>query len=44
MRNTYGDLGDEPRFADAFVKWLAMIWKDGIEAAIDAYCASGRRH
>ena len=42
MRNTYGDLADQPRFADAFMKWLTMIWKDGIEAAIDAYCASGR--
>lgn len=40
MRNNYGDLADQPRFADAFAKWLTMIWADGIEAAIDAYCAS----
>ena len=42
MRNNYGDLADQPRFADAFGKWLTMIWADGIEAAIDAYCASGK--
>jgi mannitol 2-dehydrogenase len=42
MRNNYGDLADQPRFAEAFGKWLTMIWADGIEAAIDAYCASGK--
>ena len=42
MRNNYGDLADQPRFADAFGKWLTMIWADGIEATIDAYCTSGR--
>ncbi len=41
MRKNYGDLADQPPFAEAFGKWLAMIWADGIEAAIDAYCASG---
>ncbi len=41
MRNNYGDLADQPRFAEAFDKWLTMIWADGIEATIDAYCASG---
>ncbi len=40
MRNNYGDLADQPRFAEAFGKWLTMIWADGIEAAIDAYCGS----
>ena len=39
MRNNYGDLADQPRFAEAFAKWLTMIWADGIEAAIDAYCS-----
>lgn len=43
MRNNYGDLADHPPFADAFGKWLTMIWSDGIEAAIDSYCASAPR-
>lgn len=42
MRNNYGDLADRPRFAEAFTKWLTMIWADGIAAAIDAYCVSGK--
>ncbi len=42
MRQNYGDLADQPRFAEAFGKWLSMIWADGIEAAIDAYCAPGK--
>ncbi len=43
MRNNYGDLADQPRFAEPFGKWLTMIWADGIEAAIDAYCGTGLR-
>lgn len=37
MRNIYGDLADEPRFADAFGRWLTLIHADGMEAAIDRY-------
>ncbi len=37
QRQTYGDLADAPRFADAFDKWLKMIWSEGVEAAIGAY-------
>ena len=37
MYSNYGDLADQPRFADAFGKWLRMIWSNGIEATIDAY-------
>ena len=40
MHNNYGDLAGQPAFAEAFGKWLTLIWADGIEAAIDAYCAS----
>ncbi|MBD3802587.1 mannitol dehydrogenase [Thioclava sp. L04-15] len=40
MRQTYGDLADTPRFADAFAHWLEMIWAEGMSAAIDAYLAS----
>ena len=36
----YGDLGGQTRFAQAFDKWLRMIWVDGINAAIDAYLVS----
>ncbi len=37
MRQNYGDLADAPRFAEAFEKWLRMIWAEGMETAIDAY-------
>ena len=33
----YGDLADEPRFADSFVSWLEMIWSEGLEKAISTY-------
>ena len=37
MRQFYGDLADEPRFADSFVSWLEMIWSEGLEKAISTY-------
>ena len=37
MRNNYGDLADQPRFAEAFERWLKRIYADGVEAALDAY-------
>lgn len=40
MRTLYGNLADEPRFADAFAKWLSLIHASGMEAAIDAYFAA----
>ena len=39
MRRTYGELGAHAGFADAFERWLSMLWRDGSEAAIDRYCA-----
>jgi mannitol 2-dehydrogenase len=30
----YGDLRDAPRFAEAFERWLATIWRDGTQAAL----------
>ena len=33
----YGSLGDEPRFAEAFARWLRMIHADGMKAALDVY-------
>lgn len=37
QRQFYGDLAEQPRFADAFERWLAMIWADGMAAALSAY-------
>jgi mannitol 2-dehydrogenase len=37
MRQYYGDLADQPRFADAFGRWLRTIWAEGVEAAMKAY-------
>ncbi|MCB5200051.1 mannitol dehydrogenase family protein [Loktanella sp. TSTF-M6] len=33
----YGELGDNPLFADAFGNWLNQLWADGAAATIDAY-------
>lgn len=40
MRANYGDLADQPRFADAFERWLNKIYADGMEAALDDYLAA----
>ena len=37
MRQYYGNLADKPVFADAFSRWLKMIWDDGVQAAMKAY-------
>ncbi|MEP1768400.1 MAG: mannitol dehydrogenase family protein [Sulfitobacter sp.] len=37
MRQFYGDLADEKRFADAFTRWMGLIYSDGVEAAMAAY-------
>ena len=36
-RAIYGDLGQQPRFADAFVRWLTMLHREGTAAALTAY-------
>ncbi len=33
----YGDLREASRFADAFERWLAMIWQVGTQQALDRY-------
>ncbi|MEM7709345.1 MAG: mannitol dehydrogenase family protein [Pseudomonadota bacterium] len=33
----YGDLARQPRFVEAFEMWLRIIWRDGVEAALDQY-------
>ena len=37
MRQYYGNLSEEPRFADAFERWLRQIWAEGLETAIQEY-------
>jgi len=37
MRDIFGDLADEPRFAGAFNRWLTVIYRDRIEVAIRSY-------
>ncbi len=33
----YGDLADNPGFAEPFAKWLTTIWEQGVDAAIGVY-------
>jgi mannitol 2-dehydrogenase len=33
----YGDLGDNPRFAESFARWLSLIWEQGTKAALQTY-------
>ncbi len=33
----YGGLADSRRFSEAFSRWLALIWSDGTEAAIESF-------
>lgn len=36
----YGDLGQNPRFAESFARWLRMIWDNGTEAVLQNYLES----
>lgn len=38
QQSIYGDLAQNPAFCAAFDGWLRMIWADGMEAALAAYC------
>ena len=42
QRDIYGNLADNARFAESFVRWLGLIWSDGTEAALTAYSQTGR--
>ena len=33
----YGDLGDNPRFAESFARWFSLIWRQGTQAALQTY-------
>jgi mannitol 2-dehydrogenase len=37
MRQVYGDLAGQPRFAEAFARWLRLIHAEGTAAALAAY-------
>ena len=37
QRGMYGDLGDDPRFAQPFANWLAMLHKAGTAATLTHY-------
>ena len=37
QRHLYGDLADKGRYADAFERWLRMIWADGLPATLEVY-------
>ena len=39
MRHIYGVLGGAPRFAEAFTRWLTLIYNAGTEAALATYLA-----
>ncbi len=39
MSDIYGDLARAPRFADAFARWLRLIWAEGTASAISRYLA-----
>ena len=40
MRGTYGDLADDPEFANAFEASLTRIYADGLAKALDHYLAT----
>jgi len=44
MRQIYGDLVDQPRLANAFSKWLSLIWSQGVEATLEEYCGQTGAH
>ena len=37
QKATYGDLAGESAFADAFCRWLDMLWQDGARAVLRHY-------
>ncbi|MDO5706179.1 MAG: mannitol dehydrogenase family protein, partial [Paracoccus sp. (in: a-proteobacteria)] len=37
MADIYGATGHDPRFAEPFARWLAMLWDQGTAATLRAY-------
>ncbi|MEZ5824201.1 MAG: mannitol dehydrogenase family protein [Geminicoccaceae bacterium] len=40
QRHVYGDLADARPFADAFERWLGMIWQNGTRAALQHHAGN----
>ncbi len=40
QRMLYGDLADDARFRESFIRWMGVIQQDGTEAALRAYLAA----
>ena len=40
QRQIYGALADDARLAKAFTHWLQLIYRSGVEAALDSYLSS----
>ncbi|TMM54775.1 mannitol dehydrogenase family protein [Sulfitobacter sabulilitoris] len=43
QRRIYGDLAEAQPFADAFCRWLALIWEQGCAAALTTYAGPSRQ-
>jgi len=41
QRQYYGDLGEAPVFAQAFERWLGLLWSHGVVHALQTYCEDG---
>jgi mannitol 2-dehydrogenase len=39
QKDIYGDAAEDPRFAEAFSRWLTLVWDQGTQAALKAYLA-----
>ena len=37
QRQIYGELADNPRFSNAFSRWLGMLWEIGVAATLQTY-------
>ena len=37
MAEIYGETGSDPRLAEPFARWLAMLWDQGTEATLRHY-------
>lgn len=37
QHHVYGDLGQQPRFAESFDRWLTLIWQEGTATALNLY-------
>ena len=37
MKQIYGNLAAEPKFAKSFKTWLGIIWEQGLDKAIEIY-------